>query len=233
MFERQARPPRVGSIAPARLAAAVTGSLVGNALLLLWLASGVRVPTRESRSPPPAAERIAFLEFPEIPASGAGAVTVAEGDSVGGVAMEAASSQGESPLVFPDGGSEPVVAPAAAAGAPATAAGGTLLRRGFLDPRLYPTPLPRAGGPPADAADRLVASARARISALADTLALGPQTLDEFLLTGSLPNKKRILPEDGLGWERSQLLLQEDERTRDSILRARIRAIRERNAAGQ
>ena len=197
-------------------------------------------------APPPPAGEVVYLDFPAIstPSGGAGEPLPATPDP-GSEGARAA------PVAAPAGAAVSPVEAALPGAASALPAAGPALSAGYRDPRLYVDP--RALVQPAPRAaplhERMVNDARERVLSEPDSVAaqaardlakrqvtIMGRRVTVFghhpgFITPDMNRASRgwkILPEDGRVWEQLEMIGDRVQFERDSILRARTRATRER-----
>lgn len=235
MFERYSDRRAPAKRRLRRNAVAIAASVLTNGLLLLGLGAGLRSVRLPEPQPETQRERILYVEFPEPE-----------------VTRDRVRSIGESPPgkslphapLLPHGLGDAQVAEFStdqhAAGGdtlPSTAPasdGGALFRAGFQDARLYVDPYTSTPSSPLSSAqERAAAGIHAAIRATRDSLAAEKRDIAYSLEQGYYASGMKIMPADGVAWQVHELLQQRKAFTRDSVLQARIRAVRERKNAAR
>ena len=202
------------------------------------------------------APEIVYLDFPSISPAGVRSGSLPAEPRTAGPSAAVPAAAGAGASAAPRAGSLPgPVAAAGSAGAvPAAGVPGSTsaaLRPGFRDARLHVDPKALTPAPaPRPVHERLVSDARARILAEPDSIAAREArslasrqvtirgrkvtVFGDSAAAGFRTEEIELRPEvqtlsvDGRSWERLELSRQDDAFVRDSILRARTRATRER-----
>lgn len=228
-------------------AAAVVGSLLWHAIVLLFLGSLYRPTARQHLAPPDVTPReISYVVLPRLGRT----------SFIMSPEEEAPSAEASEPATSPRAPSPDSAAgltresrsPAAVAGSPAAASAAPLFRSGFTDPRLYIDAGALRRVAPRGLQERFDASFHAALGAAEDSLAeerrrerasnqvrvfgrratIFGDSSNAYWRGFIAGNRRMTMPVDGREWEDLQMKKQRDDFVRDSILRARTAVTRAR-----